>query len=543
MTLTSTKRSRGSVGHHLPNRLHGPASIASLSTAAVAVDCGVPHPLDAYFGAAPTADQLVPVDAYTRGAVTRTETLWREAPVAGGFFDPAIFGPLDGSSPTWGHIDIAAGISIAGTRVTRIPVPPIAQRLPRVVDDPLARTLWHQRINEAWLALLHASRMHDRFVSLGGPSQAAHVQQHFEDIVAVMRGEEPASHHGDHAPGDHAHGDRRHVSRDDVYTMMPCPPSEPARPLALLLLDDGRLLVQSTVACRVMTRATGASLAPDIAWVASDLAWTPTGPRASSVHGELVVFNGGQRDVWRRGSYPEGLAWPEDALRSAPLAAYDLRARAWVMLVDERFPAWVVDETDVAGADAHELATGQTHDLVAGSQRAAQLAQTRDGRFVLARVARLAMFDDATDAADEDDADEDDADEDDADEDDADVFGVPSDDDARDYVLSIIEIATQRPFVIATDAPAILSVVVLGAPTTTRPAVCASNDGWRIVDPSGAVGDGERWWYRLEGASLVAWSPRGDQLAAIVGDEIVILDLAPTGATIASRAPLGGASS
>src|SRR5688572_6315832 len=110
--------------------------------------------LDAYFSSTVSADELVPVEPLSRGAVTRPETLWRGEPVPGGFFDPAIFGPLDGSEPLWGHLEVAVGIEIAGTRITRIPIPPIAQRAPFVVDDPLARTLWHGPINEAWIDLL-----------------------------------------------------------------------------------------------------------------------------------------------------------------------------------------------------------------------------------------------------------------------------------------------------------------------------------------------------------------------------------------------------
>jgi hypothetical protein len=493
--------------------------------------------LDVYFSTSVTADQLVRVDDpaaapsdRSHGAVTRIETLWRNAPVAGGFFDPAIFGPLDGSSPRWGHLDVA-GVTLAGRTITKIPVPPICDRMPSVVD-PAARALWHGRINDAWIALLQAIRTHDRLLGLGVPAamvahQATHMQHHFDDVLAIMRGESVHSHH-----------DAQTEPPDDRYTMMPCPPLEPAMPLALLFLDEDRLVVQTTAGCRVVDRAAAIALA--------GITWTPTGPLASSVHGDLVLFNGGQRDPWRGSCYPDG-AWPEDAPQTAPLAAYDLRTRKWVMLVDDRFPAWVVDETDVAGAAAHELATGLTHDLVAGAQRASQLAQTRDGQFVLALVARLVMYDDPPSTPsiasppigiEGSDSDIDGGDADDDADDDADA-----NDDASDYALSVIEVATQRPFVIPPDAPELLPVIALGLAThSTRPSVSHGSLGWRIVDPSGAVGDGEHWWYRLEGALITAWSTSGAQLAAIVpsdaGYDLVIADVTTREATIVSRAKL-----
>src|SRR5690606_37565767 len=136
-----------------------------------------------------------------------------------------IFGPLDGSEPRWGRLDVASGIVIAGTRVMRIPVPPIAMRPPIVVGDPAARALWHGPINAAWIDLLGAIRIHDRLAGLAPEAfianQAARVQRHFEDVVALMRGERPALHH--------AH-DQTDV---DGYLMMPCAPVEPAQPLAL----------------------------------------------------------------------------------------------------------------------------------------------------------------------------------------------------------------------------------------------------------------------------------------------------------------------
>ena len=485
--------------------------------------------LDAYFSPAVSAAELVAIDDPSAaehdrswGAVTRIEALWRDEAVAGGFFDPAIFGPLDGSVRRWGHIDVAAGVVLAGTRVTKIPIPPIADRPPIVVDDPAARARWHGAINDAWLALLAASRLHDRLVALGVPAEmtrhhAAHVQQHFADVLAAMRGEVAAPHH--HA--DHDIGDR--------YTMMPCPPVAPEVALAILFLDDDRILVQTTAGCRVIDRAGRVAMT-----------WSPTGPTATSVHDDLVVFNGDQRPMWARGAYPDSLAWPEDATRNAPLAAYDLAARRWVMLVDDRFPAWVVDETDASGADAHELATGETHDLVAGAQRATQLAQTRDGRFALVRVARLSMYDDAADAGEDDAADEGDdhhgADGDDADE------GESETDDEIDRALAIVEVATRRPFVCVTDSPADLPLIELGPATQTRPAVMSGAAGWRIVDPSGAIGDGARWWARLRGATVTAWSPAG-QLGVIVGNELVLLEVAEDSVRVVARATIHGAAS
>jgi hypothetical protein len=443
----------------------------------------------------------------SHGAVTRMDTLWRGAALPGGFFDPDIFGPLDGSEPRWGHLDVSCGVLIDGERVMQIPVPPIAQRAPLVVDDPAANVLWHGPVNAAWIDLLAAIRIHDRLVELGPPDamiagQVAHVQRHYEDVVALMRGERPAPHH-------HAHEERP----GDRYLMMPCPPAESSHPLALLFLDEDRLVVQTTVGCRVVDR-TGKESA----------AWSPTGAFASSVQGDLVVFNAGQRSAWRGACYPDD-AWPDD-VDTLPLAAYDVAADKWLMVGDERLPPWAIDETDVRDADARDLRTDDQHSLSAPTIDAKQIVQSRDGRFVLARLAKLAMDDDA-------DADGD-----------GDEDSISNE--ASDMMLTVMEIATQTPFRELADVPADLDIVDLSSdrlahPFTPPPAAIAysSELGWRIVDPSGAVGDGERWWFRLEGAGVTAWSPSGAQLAVIAGRELVILDVTPAGAKLASRAQIG----
>ncbi|MFN0252337.1 MAG: hypothetical protein ACKV2T_36010 [Kofleriaceae bacterium] len=513
--------------------------------------------LDTHFSSSATPEDLSPVDDpsaaptdRSHGCVTRPETLWRDEPVRGGFFDPAIFGPIDGSVPHWGHLEVPMGVTLAGATITKVPVPPIADRMPCIADDPAARARWHGRTNDAWLAFLEVVRRHEALARLDVPArvlaaESIHVQHHFEDVLAAIRGEVPASHHargdhgqGDHAHRDHAHGDHArggHAHGDHValdrYTMMPCPAVEPAVPLAILFIDEERVLVQTTAGCRVIDRA-GALVGP---------AWTPTGPTATSVHGDIVVFAGNQRDVWGRRAYPDSIAWPEDAGWRAPVAAYDLRAGRWIMLVDKRFPAWVVDESDVEGTDALDLATGETHDLVAGAQRASQRAQTRDGRFVLLSVARLRLPEDPRHKAD------------------IDAAGIDArhsheDPDALDRALVMVEVASRRPFVCVPDSPADLPFIDLRAAsrsssattpssTTTRAramtlaSVWQADGTWRVVDDSGAIGDGATWWARLRGASVTAWSPAG-RLGAIVDNELVILDVTPSSAQVISRAKI-----
>lgn len=438
------------------------------------------HPLDAYFDPQVGSDQLVSVDASSCGAVTRPATMVHGEAVPGGLFDPSIFGPLDGSLPRWGHLDVG-GVMLAGTSITKVPIPPIASRRPIALEDPAARSRWHGPINEAWAALIQASARRVKLVEAGAPAgilarEAEHVQHHFEDVLALHRGEQPEPHHP-HPPVDGL-----------VWLMWPCAPrGEELR--ALLFLDEDRLLVQSRAGCRVIDRS-GKLAGPS---------FKPTGPLASSVRGDLVLFNAGQRDRWSLECYDDDGAWPDEAEHRAPLAAYDLVARRWLDVVDDRLPAWIVDETDVEGADAFELRTAAVRSLTSPRTSGTQFAQTRDGRF-----AYVAVYDDN-------------------------VFSHDA----------IVEIATQRTFVEpseALDAP----IVSLGPTAASAPALnYDASLGWRVVDRYGNVGDGERWWYRLEGAAHVAWSPTGAQLAAIVGNELVIVDITPAGATIGSRAQIG----
>jgi hypothetical protein len=71
----------------------------------------------------------------------------------------------------------------------------------------------------------------------------------------------------------------------------------------------------------------------------------------------------------------------------AALAAYNLAARRWVDVFDERPPAWVIDDTDVEGADAFELRTVTSRNLTPGMS-GRPLALTRDGRFAYLSVWR-----------------------------------------------------------------------------------------------------------------------------------------------------------
>jgi hypothetical protein len=303
------------------------------------------------------------------------------------------------------------------------------------------------------------------------------VQHHFEDVVALHRGGQPEPHHPHHAVDGL------------VWLMWPCAPNGD-EPRALLFLDEDRLLVQSRAGCRVIDRS-GKLVGPS---------FKPTGPLASSVHGDLVLFNAGQRDRWSLECYDDDGAWPDEAEHRAPLGAYDLGARRWIDVVDDRLPAWIVDESDVEGADAFELRTAAVRSLTPPQTSGAQAAQTRDGRFAYVTV----YVDD--------------------------VFSHDA----------IVEIATQRAFVEPPESVVGASIVSLGAAVASAPAInYDASLGWRVIDRHGNVGDGERWWYRLEGAAHVAWAPTGTQLAAIAGGELVIADITPGGASIASRAQIG----
>jgi hypothetical protein len=443
-------------------------------------------------------EQLLAHADVSHGEVTQTETMWCDEPLAGGLFDPAIFGPLDGSQRRWGHIELGQ-LAIAGRTLATLPVPPIAERPPSIPEDPAARALSHGPVNEAWLDLLQAVALYRRVVARKGDvaKEAEHVVHHIEDLFAVIRGDEPSAHHADpNAP------------KTDAYLVMPCAPREPAAIRSLLFLDEERLLVQTTRECRIVDRM-GTSIGESID------AWAPIGLRATSVHGDLVIYNGGQREDESKAGYDKGLT-PE-GVYGVEVAAFDLQTHRWRMLVDETLPPWVVWEDEYEGVIALELATDGcwplTHD-----QYTTALAQTRDARFVLTRVAKTKPSDD----------------------DDGEGDGKRK---VGDTYLAVYELASRRPFLRLPSAAG-LTPQRIGPPIRVdAPSLhYARGTGWRIVDPRGAIGDGERWWFRLEGAIVTAWSPSG-QLGAIVandagGEELVIADVTPEGATVISRARL-----
>lgn len=413
------------------------------------------------------------------GLVTEPATLVRAQPVAGGLFDPAIFGPLDGSSDRFGHLECE--VAFDGAQHARVPVPPIATRM-AAKSDPAMRVPWHGEINDAWIALMQANARRRKLVELRAPAivlarETEHVQAHFEDVLALHRGEEPPPHHP-HEP-----------LVDSVWLMWPCTPRRDDI-CALLFLDEERMLAQTRSSCRVIDRA-GRTIGEP---------WKPTGALASGVVGDLVLFGGGQREMWALALYGDEGAWPEEAVHRAPLAAYDLAARRWVDVADERLPAWIVDETDVEGTDAFELRTAITRSF-SPTLTPTQLAQTRDGRFVYLRM----------------------------------YGGEAYSHDA------IAEVTTQRSFV---EPPEILEeppVIAVGPKVAaTAPAISYTPEiGWRVIDQFGTVGNGEQWWHRIEGAAQTAWSPSGAQLATIANGELVILDVTPDSASVVSRHIIG----
>lgn len=403
--------------------------------------------------------------APSHGAVTVPDTLLRGEPVPGGFFDPTIFGPLDGSQRRWGHLDVP-GLLWNGSTLMRIPVPPIADRLPIAIADPAARGRDPGPINAAWARLALTAARHRRLLELRAPAillerEAETAQRHFEEVLA-LHGVGPA------APA-------AFTSWGGPQALMALPPLPIVDRVALLFLDEDRLLVQTGAECRVVT-LDGHDLGPPFA---------PTGPDVSGIRGDLVVFAGRQR-----GRVPHR--------ESVGAAIFDLATREYLRTADARVPRYVLDEPPDEGLYAIDLMTGQDRAFHAAGVVVA-LAQTRDLRFVWTEIVR----------------------------------------DDRQPASTIFEIATQRPFVEPPPPPAMLPVTKLGRKAAIEPA-CSydATRGWRLVGLDGAIGDGATWWHRVAGATATAWSPTGSHLAALVGDDLVILEVTDTAVTVESRAPL-----
>lgn len=399
------------------------------------------------------------------GAVTEPDTLLRGEPVAGGFFDPAIFGPVDGSQRRWGHLDVP-GVVWNGATLTRIPVPPIADRPPLAIADPAARGRAPGPINGAWVSLALAATRQRRLVELDAPAiildrEAESAQRRFEEVLA-LHGVGPAT-----PPALTSWG--------GPQPLMALPPQPIADRVALLFLDEDRLLVQTGSECRIVT-LDGHDLGPPFA---------PTGPDVSGIRGDLVVFAGRQR-----ARLPER--------QSVGTAVFDLATRDYLRVADARVPRYVLDEPPDEGLYAIDLMTGQDHGFHAAGVVVA-LAQTRDLRFVWAEIVR----------------------------------------DDKHPASTIFEIATQRPFVEPPPPRDTLPVTKLGRKADTE-AACSYDAtlGWRLVDLGGAIGDGSTWWHRIVGATVTAWSPTGTHLAALVDDELVILEVTEAAITVESRAAL-----
>jgi len=375
--------------------------------------------------------------------------------------DGGIFDPAIFDGGGCGHV-VVGEVTIDGDKAAAIRIPPVAERPLVAIEDPAARTRWLGPKNLAWLALVEAAQRARRLIEINAP---APMRRHEAARVQYKLDAAIACHEGRTPPADPFAGE---PSSSPLALLRPCPPAESEEIRALLWLDDQKILVQSTTRCRVLDRA-GTLLR----------SFESTGALATQVCGNLVVFGGGQRGAWPL--YTDS-PWPDDAEATALLAAYDLAAESWLGHVDERMPRQVADESDVSGVDMHDLRARRSEHLAPFASEPALRAQTRDGRF--AWVA---------------------------------FRGEPGG-------SAVIEISTCRPFVEPISSPDALEECAFGGSPSVPAVSYHTSSGWRLVDQTGAVGDGERWWARLRDAGPVAFSPDGTELAAIHGERLVILD-------------------
>ena len=371
-------------------------------------------------------------------------------PALGGIFDAARL--KDG----WGRLDVG-GVVYAGIKVQRIPVPPIESRKPTPIADPAAHLPWIGIVNEAWLELIERAERQHNLIAAAPPAgildrEATRVQEAFDRVVALVRGESPR------VPAL--------TTPSRASLMLPTEPvGDEYR--GLLFIDEDRLLVQTSDSIRVLGRG-GVELA----------SFPPTGPIASAIARDLVVFNI-QADAW---SYYKTSAWPPDAEAILPLAAYDLGKKRWLNRLDPRVPRYVVDETDSTGADIIDLVTGASRRLAALADKPHVVAHTRDGRFAWVSLAQGS---------------------------------------------SIIELATATPFVEPAAPPTGLEHLDLGTKGEAGAVAWNPERGWLLFDRSGALGDHERWWATITGARAAAFSPDGSRLAIATADRIVLVEPGP----------------
>jgi hypothetical protein len=408
--------------------------------------------LERFFAPGVSATEVTDASAALEGlpVVAKAAGLRAGRPLEGGILDPDLF------KGGWERIDVD-GVQHTGTTVTRIPISPIENRIPKPIEDPAAQLPWIGALNEAWLELIErAERQRKLNVAKPSPSaierERAHVQEAFDRVLALTRGESPR------VPSL--------TMPARASLMLPTAPTGDQH-RGLLFIDDHRLLVQTSGGIRVLARG-GTEL----------MSWPPTGPLASGVTCELVVFNI-QSDAW---SYYTTSAWPADAEGILPLAAYDLTKKRWLNRVDSRLPRHIVDETDASGADIIDLVTGASRRLAPIADNPRVLAHTRDGRFAWVSLAQGS---------------------------------------------SIIELATGIPFVEPAAPPDDLERIELGSKGTAGAVAWHPDRGWLLFDRSGALGDHQRWWARITGARAAAFSPDGSLLAVATGDRITLIEPGP----------------
>lgn len=366
-----------------------------------------------------------------------------------------------------------------------VPVPPPGDR-PLVTLDPAtcptAVTPWLGAVNEAWIQLVSAAGHRARLEELGAPGIIMHTQQRalqraFERVLAASSAERDlprrwSEDHDDDAPFPAQRRLRGLPAR------MPEEPS--SDPVALLFTDDAHLLVQSAAsACVVSLDGKVTTPLPTL------------GRKAYSVHGRNVCcfdwigspfdWDDGPNDAWwekeEDGSGSPGLDFTMlDASTGALLAHATTDAPRYFVVNDEPEDLFVVDEW-----------TGDRLPLRFGGDRPSCLAVTRDARF--------AWVGESEDTA-------------------------------------VVDIATGIPHAAPPLPDEELSVVAIDAADRDEERWgafalgLAANARFRFFDGSGAVGDHERWWLRIDAdVTAAAFSPACERLAIATRSEVVVLDL------------------
>ncbi len=372
-----------------------------------------------------------------------------------------------------------------------VPVPPLRmrpmiERLSPTMIDP-----WAGPVNEAWAALIAATYRRARLHELAARSmilvhEDVRVQRALDHALAVTR-EPPAPRAWQLGPPT--------ATPPALVSAPNLTPEHDDAIVGLLFLGPHRLLVQ-TAADTLVVSLSGAI----------ERTFPPWGAIATDVHGDRVRMTNWIGAPWDWHDAVYGLLDPEDTLA---IGVLDLASGAYLDSYPADLPRLAFHNGEPEDLVARDLFSATSFPVRWGGDRPGVLAVSRD--FAFACVGDTddgAIIDVATGVP---------------------LVHLPS---ARPEASRILGLEL-APFGYAEGLLDELEQAEAGCAAIA----VTADQRWRILEPSGVVGDGREAWFRL-GCLLTAaaFDPAGERLAFAVGREVRVISLGPSPEVVAGFA-------